>query len=303
MNNSKEEYAHPEYLVETKWLEQNLKAPNLRVFDCTVNVLRNPDSDQSRKIPFIYGNGLENFSQSHIPGAGYIDVSGELSDSSSELPLMLPNDTQIIEAMRNYGVSDDSHVVLYSATEPNWAARVWWMLRSVGFNNVAILNGGWAKWKSEKRATSQQACDYPLGNLSLHQHIDSFVGKNEVLKSIQNHDIRIINALPAGMYDGSSEFVFGRKGRIPNSVNIPFVSLHEAATGSYLSAYQLRNNFDQVNVSDAKHIIAYCGGGIAASNNAFALVLLGYENISVYDGSMLEWGNDPSLPMELDNDL
>lgn len=302
MKNSKEEYARPEYLVETEWLERNLKNPNLRVLDCTVNVLKNPDLDQGRKIPFIYRSGYENFSQGHIPGAGYIDIPGELSDPLSEVPLMLPSNDQFIESMRNHGINNDSHVILYSATEPNWAARVWWMLRSVGFNRVAVLNGGWKKWVVENRAVSQQAYRYPLGDLSLYSNNNLFVDKNEVLKSLLNDNIRIINALPVGIYEGSSEIMFGRKGRITNSVNIPFISLHDADTGSYLPANQLQNKFDKVNVSDAKHIITYCGGGMAASNDAFALALLGYENVSVYDGSMLEWGNDPSLPMELAND-
>jgi len=297
------EYKHPEYLVETEWLEQHIEEPSLRVFDCTVNVTMNPDAVQRQKIPFVYKNGIANFDQGHIPRAGYINVASDLSDLSSDLPLMMPSEEQFLEMMRSYGVNDDSHVVLYSTTEPNWATRVWWMLRSSGFNNVSILNGGWEKWSSERRPVSKQACEYVRGKLSLQLRSDSFVDKYQVLDAIGNDDVRIISALPIGMYDGSSEFYFGRKGRITNSVNVPFVSLHDVDTGSYLPADQLRKKFDEVDAENAKHIIAYCGGGVAASNDAFALALLGYENVSVYDGSMLEWGNDASLPMEMDNDL
>jgi len=294
-------YRHSEYLVETAWLEQHLEASSLRVFDCTINVSLNPDAVQRQKRPFVYESGIANFDQGHIPHAGYINVASDLSDSSSDLPLMMPSEVHFLEMMRSYGVNDDSHVVLYSTTEPNWATRVWWMLRSSGFNNVSILNGGWEKWRSEKRPVSNKACEYVRGILSLKSRTDSFVDKDQVLNAIGKDDIRIINALPIEMYDGSSEFSFGRKGRIINSVNVPFYSLHDIDTGSYLPADQLQKKFDEVNAEKSKHIIAYCGGGVAASNDAFALALLGYENVSVYDGSMMEWGNDPSLPMEMNN--
>jgi len=297
------EYKHPEYLVETEWLEQHLEEPSLRVFDCTVNVTLNPDTVQRQKIPFVYTSGITTFDQAHVPRAGYINVASELSDSSSDLPLMLPSEEHVLEMMRSYGISDDSHVVLYSTTEANWATRVWWMLRSFGFNNVSILNGGWPKWSSEGRPVSKQACEYIPGKLSLQLRANAFVDKYQVLDAIDKDVVRIINALPSGMYNGSSEFVFGRKGRITNSVNVPFVSLHDVDTGRYLPADQLRKKFDEVNTENAKQIITYCGGGVAASNAAFALALLGYENVSVYDGSMLEWGNDASLPMEMNNDL
>jgi len=124
-----------------------------------------------------------------------------------------------------------------------------------------------------------------------------------VINSLENGDVRIINALPSEIYNGSSKIVFGRKGRIRGSVNVPFVSLHDSNTGSYLPVDQLRKIFNEVGIANAKKTITYCGGGIAASNDAFALALLGYENVSVYDGSMLEWGNDVSLPMEMDGDI
>lgn len=289
----------PEYLVETDWLEQQLDAPDLRVFDCTVNVVQNPDPVQRQQFPFVYQSGRLNFEQSHISCAGYIDIPGELSDMSSSLPLMLPSEEQFVQAMSNYGIDDNTRVVLYSTSEPNWAARVWWMLRAFGFDNVTILNGGWAKWMAEARPVSNEACTYAPGQFSARPRPEVFVGKHEVLAAINDDDVRIINALPSPMHTGTSEVVFGRKGRIAGSVNVPFVSLHDPDTGSYLPADLLREKFDTVNANKARRIISYCGGGIASANNAFMLTLLGYDNVAVYDGSMLEWGNDASLPMDM----
>jgi len=174
---AKEIYKFPEYLVETEWLEHNLDSPELKIFDCTASVVKNPDATQQQKVPFVYESGLDNYKQAHIPHAGHIDVPGMLSDPSSNLPLMMLPEEQFVSTMKNYGISNDSHVVLYSTSEPNWATRVWWMLRSFGFNNVAILNGGWKKWNLEERPTSTQACNYLPEKLSLKLRSKSFVDK------------------------------------------------------------------------------------------------------------------------------
>jgi len=174
------------------------------------------------------------------------------------------------------------------------------MLRSFGFDNASILSGGWAKWTAEKRPISNQVCTYSPGQFTARPRAGGFVAKDEVLNAISDPNVRLINALPPMIHAGSDGPVFGRRGRISGSVNVPYSSLHDPDTGSYLPAEQLREKFDVVNVNDAERIIAYCGGGIASSNTAFALTLLGFNNVAVYDASMLEWGNDESLPMETD---
>jgi len=299
MTDIKAEYQHPEYLAETHWLERNLDTKDLLIFDCTVYVTQNTDPEHRNKSPFIFQSGRNNYEQAHIPGAGFIDILNDLSDTASEIPLMLCNKDKIIEAMNSYGISNDSYVVLYSTSETNWAARAWWIMRSVGFNNIAILNGGWKKWASEGHPISNQICSYEPGNYVSKTITDAFVDKDEVLGFIDDNQTRIISALPTPIHKGESDICFGRKGRITGSVNVPFMDLHDPTTGCYLQADQLQSKFDDVDVGAAERVITYCGGGIAASNSAFALALLGYDNVSVYDGSMLEWGNDSSLPMEV----
>jgi len=294
------QYQSTDYLVETDWLEQHLDDTNLRIYDCSVSVQVNSDKELSKKFPFIYRNANAQYEQSHIPNAGFIDIPGVLSDLVSDLPLMLLPEKQFIEAMRNYGVDDNTRIVLYSTTEPNWSARVWWMLRTYGFDNAVILNGGWEKRVREGRATSNQACKYLPGQLTPRHRPDLFVKKDQVLNAIEDEGAYIVNALPFLLHTGASDIAFGRKGKIVSSVNVSFTSLHDPITGCYLSSEQLQKIFDDVGADNAKHIINYCGGGIASSNNAFALTLLGYNNVSVYDGSLLEWGNDTSLPMEMD---
>lgn len=294
------QYQSTDYLVDTDWLELHLEDTNLRIYDCSVSVQENPDTELSKKFPFIYKNGSTQYKQGHIPRAGFIDIPGVLSDLASDLPLMLPPEKQFIETMSNYGVGDNTRVVLYSTTEPNWSARVWWMLRSFGFDNAVILNGGWEKWKKEGRATSNQPCEYLPGQFTSCHRPDLFVEKDQVLNAIEDEGACIVNALPFFLHTGASDIAFGRKGKIVSSVNVAFTSLHDPITGCYLSSEKLQKIFDDVGADNAKQIINYCGGGIASSNTAFALTLLGYNNVSVYDGSLLEWGNDTSLPMEMD---
>ncbi len=285
-----------ELLVETEWLEQNLGDPDLRVFDCTVIATLNPDRDA--KFPFAFESGRARFNEEHIPGAGFIDLLVDLSDTSSDLPFTMPPARQFADAMGRAGVGERARVVLYGATDPIWAARVWWMLRSFGHDNAAILNGGWAKWSAEGRRVSSAACAYSPVRFATQVRPGYFVGKDEVLAAIGDDGVRTVNALPAMVYSGAGGPVFGRKGRVSGSVNVPFASLHDPDTGAYLPAGRLREKFDAVGAGVAKRIIAYCGSGIAASNDAFVLSLLGYDNVAVYDASMAEWGHDESLPME-----
>ncbi len=293
-------FEHPENLVETDWLARHLNDFDMRVFDCTVSAKMNPDPELAMTSPFVFESGRTRFEEGHIPGAGFIDLLKDLSDKTSKLPFMVPSARHFADALAKCGVGDDTRVILYSTAEPIWAARVWWMLRAFGFDNAAILSGGWAKWTAEGRQVSDKPCTYALGHFTTRSRADAFVGKDDVLAAVGDENVCTINALPAPVYAGTGGPVFGRKGRIVGSVSVPFGSLHDPETGAYLPADQLRRKFEAVGAGNAERIIVYCGSGVAASSDAFALVSLGYENVTVYDASMSEWGQDASLPMETD---
>ncbi len=292
--------SHQDYLVESDWLEQHLDDPGVRIFDCTVMAAMNSDPDTAKTAPFLFESGRARYDEGHIPGAGHIDLLGDFSDKSSKLPFMVPPARQFADAVAKSGIDDGDRVILYSTAEPIWPARVWWMLRAFGFTNAAILSGGWGKWTAEKRPVSEARCTYAPGRFTARPRRGAFVGKRDVLAAIGDKSVCTINALPAPVFAGTGGPVFGRKGRIAGSVSVPFSSIHDPDTGAYLPADQLRAKFEAVHADDAERIIVYCGSGIAASNDAFALVTLGYENVTVYDASLTEWGNDPSLPMEAD---
>lgn len=293
-------YSRPECLVETDWLERNLDAPELRIFDCAALPAPNPDEALRKKFPLKPQSGRASYEKAHVPGAGFIDVPGELTDKSSEFPMMMPPIEQVIDVMSRSGIGDGARVVLYSSTNPMWATRVWWILRAVGFDNAAILNGGLTKWTAEARQTSTSPSTYKPEQFIARPRPDVFVDKQVVRAALGAPDVLLIHALTPSVYDGSNDaLVFGRRGRIPGSVNIPSGDLHQSETGAYLPAHQLHEIFKAVNAHGVERIITYCGAGVNATNDAFALCLLGYETVAVYDGSMSEWGNDESLPIEV----
>ncbi len=278
-----------QYLIETQWLEDHLKDPDLRVIDCTA--LLNDGN-----------GGREAWIKGHIPGSGYVDLVQELSDLSSAFPFMMPPTTQFVDVMSRLGIDDGKKVVLYDSCEDKWAhiwaARVWWMLRAHGFKNAALLNGGLYKWKLEKRPLSTAPFPHPPSSFVSRFRPELIADKQEVLAATQDGHACLINALTEEEHAGKKAR-YGRAGHIPTSVNVPTVSLIDPKTHAYFPPEELKRKFEWVGAFDHDRIITYCGGGIAASSDAFVLTLLGKKNVAVYDGSLLEWSMDMELPMKV----
>jgi thiosulfate/3-mercaptopyruvate sulfurtransferase len=287
-------YAHPEYMVETDWLAAHLGDPKLIVLDCTTHLIPDP------KIPYTVKPGREDFEKAHIPSAQFLDLQADFSDNGA-LPLrfMLPKPAEFAAAMRRFGISDDSKIVTYSTANPQWATRVWWVLRVYGFDNAAVLNGGFPKWAKEGRAIEAGPAKPRIaGNFTERPAKPLMADKNDVLAAIGDGAVCTINALQAPQHAGIGGNTYGRPGRIAGSVNVPTAGLIDPATNTFLPAAQLRSQFDAVHAFDKK-IITYCGGGIAASATAHALVMLGHPDVRLYDASMSEWAIDEGLPMEV----
>ena len=293
MSAASEGFAHPEFLIETDALASELGDPKLCILDCTVHLIPNPD------IGYTVKPGREDFEKGHIPGAQFVDLQEDLSAKHPKLRFMLPNAAEFAAAMGRFGVGEGSRVVLYSTTTPQWASRIWWMLRNYGFDNAAVLNGGFAKWAREGRPVETgPAKPRPAAKFVVREDRKLMVGKEAVLGAIGEPLTCTINALSAPQHEGTGGTVYGRPGRIAKSVNVPAAALIDPATGAFLPAAALRAKFAAVGAFDRKQAITYCGGGIAASADALALVMLGHPDVRLYDASMSEWANDPSLPME-----
>ena len=286
-------YVHPEFLVTADWLAEHFGEPDLIVLDCTMHLIPDP------KITYTVKSGREDFEKGHIPGAQFVDLQEDLSDNS-KLPLrfMLPQPAAFATVMRRFGIGNRSRVVTYSTTTPQWATRVWWVMRNFGFDNAAVLDGGFQKWSQEGRPVETgPARARPPADFTVREARPLMVGKDEVRAAVGDGATCTINALQAVQHAGTGGNTYGRPGRIAGSVNVPTAGLVDPATGTYLPAAALRAKFDAVHAFD-KQVITYCGGGIAASVTAHVLVMLGHPQVKLYDASMSEWAKDDRLPME-----
>lgn len=280
-------------LVNTDWLACHLGEPDLRILDCGVVTQHHEDGGYS------FASGRAEWEQRHIPGSIHVDVLEELSDPHQTIPLMMPPVEDFGRLMSERGVGDGTRVVLYDRSNHAWAARVWWMLRVCGFDNAAVLNGGWRKWLTERLPVSNSLESYPPTRLTCRPRSGLMADRREVLNSIANSDTCLINALSPESFSGKSNNL-PRAGRIPGSRNVYCQWLVDEKSGEYLQPEALRDRFASTGALAAKRVITYCGGGIAASSDALALTLLGVKNVAVYDGSLSEWTQDPALPMETD---
>jgi thiosulfate/3-mercaptopyruvate sulfurtransferase len=279
-------------LVETDDLAQRLGDPGLRVFDCTVLLEVGPGG-------LTITSGRDAWSEAHIPGAGFLDLLTELSDQGSPFRFMLPSAEQFEEVMSSHGVGDGTRVVLYDSQSSAWAARVWWMLRAYGFDGAAVLNGGWKKWALEGRPAESGPTAYPRGDFRARARPGVFVDRDAVLRAVGDSGTCLVNGLSEEQHRGGPTVPGGRPGHIPGSINLPAQSLVDPLTQAYLPEDELCSLVEGQGAGGAGRIITYCGGGIAASGVAFALRLLGHENVSIYDASLEEWATDPSLPIEV----
>ena len=289
-------FANPRYLVSTADLAASLGDPDLRILDCTV-FLRPPAPGAQRQA-YVQESGRAGWEAGHIPGSAFADLTIDLSDRTQKLPFMMPGAEQFSAEMAKLGVGEGTRVVCYDANMSMWAARVWWMLRAMGFENAAVLDGGWKKWTAEGRPVSTDAPSYPRGNFVARPRPERFAAKDDVLAAIGDGSTCIVNALTEAQHKGETA-TYGRAGRIATSVNVSAQGLVDRASGAYLPAETLRERFAEVGATGAGRVITYCGGGIAATSDALVLTLLGHENIAVYDGSMSEWARDEALPMEV----
>ena len=285
----------PSPLVSTEWLAGKLRDPGLRILDCTV-FLRAPSPDADRRS-FIQECGYENWTHGHIPGAGFADLVHDLSDPHSRLPFTMPSPTRFAAAMGSYGVGDGTPVVCYDAAGTMWATRVWWMLRAFGFDDAAVLDGGWKKWTLEGRETSDEAPSVEPTQLTPNPRPGLIASKEDVMAAIETGGGCVVNALTPEQHSGQVA-PYGRPGRIAGSVNVSARDLIDRETGAYLPLETLRERCADAGTLVDGRVITYGGGGIAATSTAFVLSLLGKQDVAVYDASLSEWARDESLPME-----
>ncbi|MCA1402830.1 sulfurtransferase [Bradyrhizobium sp. BRP56] len=283
-------------LITTAELAEILTRPDLRLFDCTTYLEPAPAGSN---VPYIVVSGRQTFEAGHIPSANFLDLQAEFSDAHTHLRFMMPPTAQLEAAFGRHGISAGSRVVLYSIGTAMWATRFWWMLRSLGFEGAAVLDGGIDKWTAEGRdIETGLAGGYPPATFPARPKDGMFVDKHDVLAATAEGDTVIINALGPQFYKGLEPSRYGRPGRIPGSVSVPAATLIDPKAKTFVPLEEAEAIFAAQGITKDKRVVAYCGGGISATIDLFQLHRLGYDNLTLYDGSMGEWAKDESLPIE-----
>ncbi|MDA7946579.1 MAG: 3-mercaptopyruvate sulfurtransferase [Hyphomicrobiaceae bacterium] len=274
------------WLVETDWLAAHLDAPDVVVIDA------------SWYLPGVPRNPHEEYLEARVPGAVFFDID-EICDKSSPLPHMLPSPEQFSSRMRKMGIGDGMRVIVYDTDGMFSAARVWWTFRAMGKDDVAILNGGLAKWKREGLPLEDGP---PAGRTERHftsrRNGELIRDRDDMLANSANGAEQILDARAADRFRGEApEPREGlRAGHIPGSLNLPYPALLND-DGTLKSADALKAAFEEAGVNLAKPVATTCGSGVTASILALALAILGHRQTSVYDGSWSEWGGDDALPV------
>ena len=279
-------YARPEYLIEAETLAGKLG--ELKVFDATVHLVPAEKGYRAE-------SGLADYEKGHVPGAAFLDQIRAVSDTSTGLGFSLPTSEALQAGLRELGINNDDQIVVYSTGHMMWATRAWWLLHYAGLDNVAVLNGGFKAWQDAGLEVSTESASFAAGDVTVQTRSERFVDQAQVLAAIGDDSICTVNALSPDVYTGEGKMSYGRKGHITGSVNVYYDELLE--DGKFRPAADLEAALSSKGLLEADRVIAYCGGGISATIDALACLLVGKESVAVYDGSMSEWVRDEKLPM------
>ena len=275
----------PKTLVSTEWLAAHLNDPDLRILDA------------SWHMPATGRDGRAEYEAAHIPGARFFDIDA-ISDKRSALPHMAPPVEMFISRMRAMGVGDGHQVVVYDNSDVRSAARVWWTFRLMGKTDVAVLDGGFAKWQAEGRPVEDMAPILRDRHITVQRQAGLVRDVTQVAAASKLGDYQIVDARAPGRFVGEApEPRPGlRSGHIPGARNLPFGRLLNA-DGTMKSPDDLRAEFESAGVDLKKPVITSCGSGITAAVLSLALERIGHRNHALYDGSWTEWGSFPDLPI------
>ena len=271
-------------LVSTQWLAAHLGDDDLVILDA------------SRHLPAAGRDARTEFLESHIAGARFFDLAA-LVDDTSDVPQALPRPEQLAMELARCGASPRSRIVFYDDSGVKTSARAWYLCRAHGLDNVAILDGGFGKWKAEGREVEGGDPKVARAQSFSLPAPTGIRFKSDMLSNIESCDEQVLDARDKGRFSGTTiDEVHGQPtGHIPGSCNLPFGHLFQE-DGTYKSSGDLREALISAGIDLDQPVVTTCGSGVTACVLLFALHLVGHDNTALYDGSWLDWGSDPKTP-------
>jgi thiosulfate/3-mercaptopyruvate sulfurtransferase len=271
-------------LVSTEWLANELGACDLRIVDASWHL---PDARRSAAGEYAAG---------HVPRAVFMDLD-DLVDSDSPIENTIPPAAKFASRMQRLGLGDGSRIVLYDDSAVKTAARAWFLLQIFGARDVAILDGGLAKWRAEGRALESGQTALRARHFTMWQDDRGLRSKAEVLANLTSAREQLVDARSAGRFSGAQPDPRPdvARGHIPGSLNVHYAALFNP-DGTFKDKNGVRAAFTAAGVDLARPVVTTCGSGITACVLAFGLHLLGKHDVALYDGSWTEWGADPATP-------
>jgi thiosulfate/3-mercaptopyruvate sulfurtransferase len=272
-------------LVSTDWLAQHLDAPDIKIIDA------------SWYLPAEERDPKAEYAAAHIPGAVFFDID-EIAADDTDLPHMLPPPAKFASRVRKLGIGDGSRIVVYDGWGIRGAARVWWTFRTMGHEDIVVLDGGLPKWIAEGRPVTDRPPVPRERHFTVRVMGDLVRDRGQVARTLETGREQVVDARPAARFKGEApEPRPGLKsGHMPGALNVP-VGEVIAPDGTLKSAAALAEVFEKAGVDLKKPVVTTCGSGITASVLALALARLGRRRTAVYDGSWAEWGAAEGAPV------
>lgn len=275
-------------LVSHEWLSAHLDDPDLVVIDCTNFAIW-----AEQHGVFRTSSGRDHWADEHIEGSRHADFTAPgFAGDAARFRNTLPDPKGFADAMAGLGVHDGARVVLYDDAASLWATRVWWMLRWVGFDRAAVLDGGWQNWDASGGRVSQTPRPHDPADLVHGHRPELFVTRQDVLAAMDDGSL-LVDALSEVQFLGQ-QAELGLKGHIPGAINIPGASLVDQISECFLPDDDLAARFPQ---DRTRRSIIYCGSGVAAASVAFVMLRLGFEDVAIYMPGLQEWITDPAAPL------
>ena len=284
-------------LAKTGWLQDHLEDPNLRVVDIRGYVKKTDLGDGRQGAEYLPAR--EEYDESHVPGAGFVDWTRDITDPDDPVPAQVAPPERFADLMGSLGIGDGTHVVVYDHAGGQFATRLWWALTYYGHDLVSVLDGGWNRWVSEGRPTTAEVPDPAPATFTPKTRPGWRREAEDVLAASRTGEALVLDARDAGQYTGAVTRGEGRPGHVPGARHLHADGLF-GPDGSFLPDDDLEEKLREAGVPEDREapVVAYCNGGVAATVPLFALHRLGYGNLANYDGSWNEWGAREDLPAE-----